>query len=137
MAYLADHLLSEIEAGRVEETERVLAVAERFILGGRPAYVDVVVVGLLESLHAGASHRPPATEETLVGLLPDMCRRAWDEIRLFFGEVAQWLEASGVAPAITDPDGEALIRSAYWRSPSGVHVGVADVSAFQQGSPPP
>lgn len=137
MAYLADHLLSEIEAGRVEETERVLAVAERFILRGRPAYVDVAVVGLLESLHAGASHRPAATEETLVGLLPDTCRRAWDEIRRFFGEVAEWLVASGVAPAIAAPDVEALVRSTYWRSPSGVRVGVADVSAFQQGFPPP
>jgi hypothetical protein len=139
MGHLAEHLLAEIEEGRVDEAADVLAVAERFIRRGRPAYLEVAVVGLLESLHAGVSHRSVATEGALVGLLPEACGRAWQEIRGFFLEIARWLSESDIAPAavgdeirrLTDPSAMARFRSSHWRSPDGVYVGEADVLAYK------
>ena len=137
MARLSEHLLSEIEEDRVDEATAVLAVAERFIQRGRPAYLDVAIVGLLESLHAGVSHRPASTEAALVALLPEACGHAWEEIRKLFEEVADGLGTGGSAVTEAeilsnpDPAGAARMRSNYWRSPDGVLVGAADVLAFK------
>lgn len=127
-------LVDEGIEGRWDATDASFAVAETLLAADDPDVVEIVVGGLLEAVHHGASHVDGLADQ-FVDRLPTRCRSAWvalDErvilVEEWMRRTNQTLQMAEAAPAMVDPDMARLFRINYWRSPSGALVGVADMA---------
>ena len=106
---IAQHLVDSYERGELAEFPAVFAVLERCFAEGDAEVQNLAAVGVVEGIQNVASHRPFGPEVFLAWLEP-ASRAAWNELCVFWGQVAE-AKAAGLlgpppgqpAPPVVDP----------------------------------
>ena len=106
---VAQHLVDSYERDELVEFPAVFAALERCFAEGDAEAQNLAAVGVVEGIQNVASHRPFGAEVFLPWLGP-ASRAAWDELCVFWGQVAA-AKAAGLlgpspgqpAPPVVDP----------------------------------
>ena len=99
---IAQHLVDSFERDDTAEFPAAFAVLERCLLEGDAEAQNLAVVGVIEGIQNVASHRPFGPEVFLLWLGP-ASRAAWDELCVFWGQVAEAKAAGLLGPAPGQP----------------------------------
>ena len=101
-AVIAQHLVDSFERGEVEEFPAAFAVLERCFAEGDAEAQNLAAVGVIEGIQNVASHRPFGPEVFLpwLGLAS---RAEWDELYVFWGQVAEAKTAGLLGPSPGQP----------------------------------
>lgn len=133
----AHHLITLIEADRLDEVRAVAEVLELLLDDGDEDTLELVELGVVESLQNIVSHRDVATEpDQVLALLGPSASAVWLDHDKLWIDAGGWRHdgprvAESDYDAIGDPDLRRYFQAHKRRLPDGVLISANDIVHYQ------
>lgn len=134
---LAHHLVGTLAAGRTDEVAAVGTAAESVLDDGDEDAVELVRMGLFESMQNICSHDDVLVDATVVEpLLGPTGLAAWRELDELWAEAGRWAEGTGKVTlaeygAVVDPNLRRYLQASKRRLPDGMLISATDLVRYQ------